>query len=419
MTELARGSVAVLSVAGPVALIATSIVLAGVAVSSRGRSAWMLGRRGLHGRRPSPSRQLLMGLAIPLIAVTATSVALAFERELREGPNRVLYGLVEDDADDLSWLLQTDTRHFMNDSRLPAGAASDAIRDPRTSLLWSQLTDITPTVGLPITSLVMARSAPGSSDAAPTRVDPASARCALSRGTCVLAAGEAIADPDVAAVGATFTLHARRLRVVAHTSRPTSLLNRAVVFVHPAMFDRTGSARDVPFAAVASGAAGRAALRAIRNRQAAPGQLDLRGTTQIADANRRFWAGNGTPILLILIVMVMIFGGVAYYASRKALHEQARAEIATLLAVGVPPQVLAIGELTRTALSAGVAALVGGPIAVAVVALANSQILGFHAVVQPLMVAASAGLMVIAGIGAIVGTAVRLRRVNLAEAMAA
>jgi hypothetical protein len=35
------------------------------------------------------------------------------------------------------------------------------------------------------------------------------------------------------------------------------------------------------------------------------------------------------------------------------------------------------------------------------------------------MVAASAGLMVVAGVGALVGTGLRLRHANLAEAMAA
>lgn len=192
-----------------------------------------------------------------------------------------------------------------------------------------------------------------------------------------------------------------------------------VVFVHPAAFDRSDGTRESPFAAIAAGPAGRGQLDAIRSGQPTPDGLEVRSTAEIAEANRRFWAGNGTPLLLILIVMVMVFGGVAFYASRKALHEQARAEIATLLAVGVPPQVLATSELVRTALSAGMAALIGGPLAIAIVAVANAQILGFHAAVQLSMVAASAGLMVIAGIGAIVGTGVRLRRANLAEAMAA
>ena len=379
----------------------------------------MLGRRGLHGRRPSASRQLLMGLAIPLIAVTATSVALAFERELREGPNRVLARLVEDEGGALSWLMQADTRHFMNDSRLPANAVGAAEGAPATALFWSQLTDITPRTGRPITALVIARSQPGGAASAPAPVRAAGARCRVRAGRCALAVGEAVTDDDVAPVGATVTLRGRRLRVVAHTGAAASLLNRAVVFVHPAAFDRSGGAREAPFAAVAAGAAGRAALEAIRARQPAPQELEVRSTAQIAGSNRHFWAGNGTPLLLILILLVMAFGGVAYYASRKALHEQARAEIATLLAIGVPPRVLAASELVRTALAAAVAAIVGGPLAIVVVGVANSQILGFHATVELSMVAASAGLMVIAGLGAIVGTGLRLRRANLAEAMAA
>lgn len=417
VTELARSSVAVLSAAGPVALLATCAALAVVAATPRGRAAWMLGRRGLHGRRPSVRRQLVLGLAIPLIAVTATSVALAFELELREGPNRVLYQLVGSAGDELSWLMQSDTRHFMNDSRLPATVVGQARGAPGVALFWSQLSDLTPRTGRPITALFIARDAPdGRRDVA---VDRATARCHAGADGCAVAVDEAITDDDVARVGAIVTLRGRRLRVVAHTAEAASLLNRAVVFVHPGAFDRTGGAREPPFAAVAEGSRGRATLQNIRARQASPDELEVSGTAQIADANRRFWAGNGTPIMLILIVLVMVFGGVAFYASRNALHEHARAEIATLLAIGVPPRVLAAAELVRTALSACVAALIGGPLALAIVALANSQILGFHAAVKPVMVAASAGLMVIAGIGALVGTSMRLRRVNLAEAMAA
>jgi len=419
VTEIARDSVSALSAIGPVALVVTGVALAVVVASPRRRSAWMLGRRGLHGPRPSPRRQLLMGLAIPLIAVTATSVALAFERELREGPNRVLYRVVEDRGGELSWLMQADTRHFMNDSRLPAAAVADVRRSPAAALFWSQLSDVTPRSGRPITALIIARSAPGGAAAAPVQVDPPTARCSVSSGACRLAADEAVTDDDVAPVGSAVTLRGRRLRVVAHTAQAVSLLNRAVVFVHPAAFDHSAGSREQPFAAVAAGANGRAGLDAIRTRQAMRQGLEVRSTAQIADANRRFWAGNGTPLLLILIVIVMVFGGVAFYASRKALHEQARAEIATLLAVGVPPHVLATAELVRTALSACVAGLLGGPLAIAIVALANSQILGFHAAVQLTMVAASAGLMVIAGVGALVGTGLRLRRTNLAEAMAA
>ena len=419
VTELARDSVAVLSATGPVTLLVTCVALAVVVATPRGRSAWMLGRRGLHGRRPTPRRQLLMGLAIPLIAVTATSVSLAFERELREGPNRVLYQLVGNAGDELSWLMQADTHHFMNDSRLPATAVADERPPPGVALFWSQLSDLTPRSGRPITALVIARGAAGGGAAAPAPVDRSTARCRVVAHACAVAVDEAVTDDDVAPVGAIVTLRGRRLRVVAHTATAASLLNRAVVFVHPAAFDRSGGAREPPFAAVAAGARGRATLDGIRARQASPDELEVSDTPQIADANRRFWAGNGTPIMLILIVLVMVFGGVAFYAARKALHEQARAEIATLLAIGVPPHVLATAELVRTALSACVAAVIGGPLALAIVALANSQILGFHAAVQPVMVAASAGLMVLAGIGALAGTAIRLRRANLAEAMAA
>jgi hypothetical protein len=422
VTEFARDSVSALSATGPIALALTCAALAVVVATPRGRSAWMLGRRGLHGRRPSARRQLLMGLAIPLIAVTSTSVSLGFERELREGPNRVLFQLVGGDGRELSWLMQADTRHFMNDSRLPSMAVARLRRSPATVLYWSQLSDMTPRTGHPITALIIARSGGGRDgvrESAPVPVDAGTARCRVTASTCALTDGEAVTDDDVAPVGATVTLRGRRLRVVAHTAKAASLLNRAVVFVTPAAFDRSDGSREAPFAAVAAGGPGRAALDAVRAGQAAPDELAVSSTAQIADANRRFWAGNGTPIMLILILLVMVFGGVAFYASRKALHEQARAEIATLLAIGVPPRVLGAAELVRTAISACVAALIGGPLAVAIVALADSQILGFHATVELDMVAASAGLMVVAGIGALVGTGLRLRRANLAEAMAA
>ena len=257
VTELARDSVGALSAIGPVALLATCLALAVVVATPRGRSAWMLGRRGLHGRRPSPRRQLVMGLAIPLIAVTATSVSLAFERELREGPNRVLHQLVGGEGNELSWLMQADTRHFMNDSRLPAKAVAELRRSPATALYWSQLSDLTPRAGRPITALIIARSGPGGRGSVPVAVDPATARCRVAAGACVLACrrgghrrrrGAGRRDGDAA--------RAPRCAIVAHTGEGRRACSTGRwCSSRPAAFDRAGGTREAPFAAVAGGAA--------------------------------------------------------------------------------------------------------------------------------------------------------------------
>jgi len=416
VTDAARACVGALTTVGPAALVLACVVLAIAGTTAVGRTSLALGLRGLTGRRPSVPRQALAGLAIPLIAVTAATAGLAFERELREGPNRVLYRLIGDARGDPQWLMQADTRHFMNDSRLPASVVTAAATSRRATIFWSQLTDITPRGRRSITALVV--SSLGPAGPVPVSVDGPTARCRISGGRCALEPDQAVTDADVAEIGERILLRGRPVTIVAHTAIPASLLNRAVVFVNPGAFDRAGGPRESPFAIVAAGAGGRTALQAIQRAYRAPGELEIRDTASIASANRRFWAGNGTPIILILIVLVIVFGGVAYYTSRKAASEHAHVALATLLSLGVPPRVLASAELVRGTVSALVAACVGGALAAAIVRLANSQILGFHATVNVAMVAASAGLMVLACCAALVGSWIRLRRTSLAEAMA-
>ena len=249
-------------------------------------------------------------------------------------------------------------------------------------------------------------------------VDAATARCRVTANACALADGEAVTDDDVAPVGSTVTLRGRPLRVVAHTAKAASLLNRAVVFVTPAAFDRSDGSREPPFAAVAAGGPGRSALDAARAGERTPDELAVSSTAQIADANRRFWAGNGTPIMLILILLVMVFGGVAFYASREALHEQARAEIATLLAIGVPARARrrrarAHGDLGGRRRDHRRAA--GGRDRGAG-RLADPRLPCHRRARHGGGERRADGR---GGIGALVGTGLRLRRANLAEAMAA
>lgn len=394
VTQVARSTVDLVKEVGPVVLAAGLALSVAGLLRRAGRTELRLALRGLvGGRRPWP-RQLVLGLAIPMLAVASLSVSLALEHELRNGPNRMVQRLAGPGAAHAQWLLQTGTNHFMNDSRLPAGLATDARRAPATVTVWSQLADVVDGAGHRSTSLVLARAGGTGDRGTPFAVVTATARCVLHDRGCAPGPGQAIVDADLASPGDVLHVRDHTLRVVANFAQPASLLNRAVVAVHDSAFDLPDGTRERPYAIIAPTAASAAAL--VRRIAGRPDRaaVQLRSTASIQAANATFWAGNGTPILLILILLIVAFGTIAYFTARRAAQEQAKPALATMLALGVMPGVLARAELARTLVSTLVAGAVALPLACAIVDLADSQILGFHAAVSLRMVLASMGMMV-------------------------
>lgn len=394
VTALARHIINVIEFAGPPLFGLTTLYMALLPLRQSGRQALLLAHRGLTGGRRHWWRRVVAGLAIPLLTVTSISVSLAVEREIRNGPNRMLGEIIDSAGPDAKWLLQTGTDHFMDTSRLPRSAAGWASRLPGTETIWEQLSAVTARSGSATTSLILARSVAPGMPTPSYAVQPVGAQCRPRDGRCSPQSGQAIVDSDVAPVGARLMLRGRPLTVVAHFKAPASLLNRAVIVVSPSSFMADGVMAP-PFAVVAGSPRAIRVLDALAHRSR--GALEVRTTHAIESANERFWAGNGTPISMILILLIVAFATVAYFASRRADQEQARASLATLLAVGVKPRVVMQTEIVRAWINSLVAGTVGVPIGIMIVDLADSQILGFHAGVNAVMALSAMSLSILVG----------------------
>lgn len=417
VTELARSSVDLIKDVGPAALALALVATLPGLLGRSGRTELRLALRGLvGGRRPRP-RQLALGLAIPLLAVSSLSITFALEQELRNGPNRMVGTVAGPGAQDASWLLQKGTNHFMNDSRLPGRLAVGARLTPGSVTLWSELTDVVEADGDRSTSLLIARARGAGDRGVPFAVDEETARCAAPGARCTLGEGEAIVDEDLARPGGLLQVRGQTLRVVGNFADPASLLNRAVVAVHASAFDRPGGSRERPYAVIAPNELSGSMLARQVAGHTERDAVQVRSSASIRAANATFWAGNGTPLMLILVLIIMAFGSIAYFAARRGAQEQAKPALATLLALGVAPGVLARAELARALLSTLIAGVVALPIAHVVVELANSQILGFHAEVTLTMVLASMGLMVVVAATTALLLYTRVRALDVPRAM--
>ncbi len=423
ITAAARAVLHAVRIAGP-GVAGLGLVLVMAAVTTRpGRARLKLALVGLSGEaRRRSSTLFLTALVVPSIAVTVLAVSLALEAEVREGPNRMVDRLVAGVGEpaDLTWVMQSGTEHFMNDSRIrdSAEAAFSASSSPGVLAYWSQLAEIGFADGGRQASLVLAPAqGEGVSLLAP-EVDPTSAQCELENGRCHLEPHAVVADADVGGIGEVVTIRGRDLRIVAHPLDPMSLLNRAVVFTSPDLFrapsDATPDADAYGFIVAGPDSRSRAeeflASTALND-------VQLISTADVEEANSEFWAGNGTTLVLLVIAMTTLFSGASLYNARRASQEQARVSIATLRAIGLTPARSVSVDLTRTLLLTVGAAVIAAPCAAAVIALTNAGILGFHAMVTPTMVVAGAGILVLADL---VGSGVlwlRLSRASIVEAI--
>lgn len=417
ITSLSKALIAAIRDAGPIATVAAIAAILASLLTAPGRARVRLSLTGLAGvTRGSGWRRAASAVLVPGLAVSVLSVSLALEQEIRTGPNRVIDQLAAParTAGGIAWVFERGTSHFMDDSRIPGAGAVITDPEPGRWPFWSQLAIVRygsdDQAGLLFATPATADTA---SPLAPV-VDTASARCTLRNGRCALEPGQAVTDADLAPIGAHLVIRGRTLTVVAHSRRPVSLLNRAVVFVPLDLFTQPGGIQTEPYGLVVAGpdAMGRAKRLA-----ASMPDTEVLTQQQLLNANSRFWAGNGTPLVLLIIALSALFAGTAMYASRRAIQEQARVSIGTLRALGLTPGRAALVDLCRAFLVALAAGVIAAPIAIGLTAAANAAILGFHASVTPLMVLAAIGVVVVSDV---LGTVVLwryLRRASIVEAI--
>ncbi len=416
LPTVATDALAIVRAVGPaVALLGVLVVLAHL-TSMGGRARLRLARRGLSGGASSRTRRLVAGTLIPLLGIAALTVSIALEKEVREGPNRMIARL-QRGADDqnLAWIMQAGTGHFMDTSRLPAALTNAAASDPaRFQVLYEQLALIERPGRNPDTGLVL--GLPQQS----TLLAPAVTRdstCTQNEGRCLLQPGEAVADADLYPMGTRLWIRDRQVTVTGHTREPYSLINRAVLFTRSDMFRRTDGTMEPAYAVLSVGPDSPSHAQRLVASTPTPGALEVLSPSQLQRENTRFWAGNGTPLILLMIALSATFCGVALYAARRALQQREHVVLGALQSLGLRPGQASSIDLLRATLATLLAAVGAAPVAYVLVHVTNAGMIGFHAPVEPIMVAAAAGLIIFANL---IGTAVlwaRLRSSSVVEAL--
>jgi len=416
ITTWAQAVVTAIRWVGPV-FVGLALLLLGVYLaSSTGRARIRLALRGLKGKRRMLARSLLAGTLVPALGAMALAVSLSLESEIRDGPNRVLVqlsGLA--DSSRVAWILEKGTGHFMDDSSLATMQHISGTYSANIIPFWSQLALVDTPRGQ-LAGLVVALPIPSGSLVFGPLVNASTAKCSLVRDRCRLGAGQAITDGNAASVGKHITIRGQQLTVAANPDQPVSMLNRAVVFVAPSLFQLSGGSMAAPYGAIVGGpnpaqeARAYVDLHHIQN-------FEILTESQLEANNSAFWAGNGTPLILMIITLSALFSGVALYAGRRASLEQARVELGTLRTLGLSAWHACAVDLCRALIKALVGSVLAWPFAVALINVTDAQIFGFHGELTAPTMAAGCGVIIAANIFGTMAMWQVLRRSSIVEAI--
>ncbi len=404
VTTIVRTVMRVATIGGPILVgCAFFVILRPLVAGKGGRWRFKLAIRGVEPMS-SRWRQLVAGTLVPVVGLVALNVSFAIEEEIREGPERAIEGLVAATHGEASWVLQAGTQHFMNDSRIPNGSADTLIQLAADSgiaagafeAVFSQIQ----IKGRVVTSHIF--SAPEGSPLLPNLQSCIREDCRIGERGVIADAGEGIP------VGSTVSIRGHTFDVVAHSTAPRSLLNRAVFYVTPEGFRRFDAPNETRYGVVI--AADRSVTEALVAEAGLSDSTDVQTTADLLEANRTFWTGGGTPLVLILISMVGILGGASLYAARREEQEHHRELLGTMWALGLTRPATIEIDLIRAVTKVLLGALAAIPIAWLIVQAMNAAVLGFNAVMRPAHVFASAGVFLLAAGSGVAVMAWRLRQ---------
>lgn len=393
LTQLARSVVDGLRLVGTPVSLAAVLVLAGMALTPRSRRRLMLAGRGFQARSGPSWRLWTAGILLPMLGITALAAAFAIESEIRDGQTRLAQGveaLVPPGAGQPFWVLAPGTDHFMDTSRVPlgrfGGAAPGAARS--TSVLAVpfrlDLAVVTRQSGERITGLVLG---PGEAGDALSPPVAGPNDCQHQERRCLLKPGEVVVDrEDGYALGESTTIRGEPYRVVGFFDRPMSLLNRTVVYANTTT---AGYPQD-PFGYVAF-APDRATVEA-----AAGPDVQVLSAAEVRAYNAQFWSGNATPILMLLILLIAAFGGAAIFSAQRAEHLAVRPVFRTVRAIGLTRSEAGQIDLAHGLLRVAIPIVPALVLARLAIAALNWAVLGFHARVDLLTLAAAVGVVIAA-----------------------
>lgn len=385
LTGASRSVVDALRLLGPPVCILASAFLLAMLSSRRSRSRLLLAGRGLQHRSGPRWRVWVSGVMLPLLGISALTSAFSIEQEIRNGPNRMIGGvkdLVSQDDRPAYWVFAAGTDHFMNGSALPASADSLAFPpDVSAAAFTLNLSTIERASGQSVTGLVLGPTSGPDSHSGPKA-------CVAAPSICSLTPGDLMADrSDGYSLGEEVHIRGTAYRVAAYFDRPMSLLNRSVVYAVP----RNPSAAAT-YGLVATGE--RAEIEAATK----SADVQVLSTAELEGFNSSFWSGNGTPILMLLILLIAVFGGAAIFASQRAEHAAVRPVFRTIRSLGLTSVEAAQVDVARGLLRLLIPAAPALLLSWFTVKLLNASILGFHASISAATALAAIGVVVLASV---------------------
>lgn len=397
--------VRVLLVAAPAVVVLAGLfivrplVMGGVA----GRKRIRLSFRGLaHGG--GELRTVGRLVILPVVGLTALTVSFGIEQEVREGPSRVIEGMTN--RKPTSWVLQSGTDHLMNVSVIPEPIATATIEAVRragfeAAPFYASLASID-TGERVVTGHVFA--APPQARMNPVPVEGHG--CQSPDGSpCVFASDDhALVDSaNGIDVGDRLRIRGESFEVVGYSSTPRSLINRLVVYVSVGGFARVEGSLE-PYGLLVAGEQGQV-LDVVDDNS-----LQVLSSAEVREANEDFWAGNGTPLLLLLIGLISLFAATSTYLGQRAEHEQNRVVLGTLWAIGLTRNQMIEVQLVRSLMAVLCAAPIAWLASGVLLRAANQSILGFSADRTLRHLLAASALLVIGAVAAAMSLAHQNRK---------
>ncbi|MGH1502968.1 MAG: hypothetical protein ACRBI6_05390 [Acidimicrobiales bacterium] len=394
---IARAIVGGIATVGPIlCAVGVAYVSAALLGPRPRRARYALARRGF-----DPEGHLIpldRGVVLATAAIVSLAVSFAIEEEVRVGPNRAIDQLLPEGAE--TWVLQHGTDHFMNNSAIDPASAEQVLAqlsDMGEGAVLVSGTLASVTVGEDrVTGFVFAL--PTSQNPVPRRGHTCESEsdqpCLLPRSGAIVDAGEGVG------IGDSISVRGVPLEVVAHPERPRSLLNRLVVYV-----DHEAFARIEPgsrYFAIATTAP-------VAELGPLPAGLEALSTDELRQRNEAFWAGNGTPLLLLLILLVMTFASTALYGALRTDYDRHRRLLSTLWALGQTRTEMLDTFLLRSLHLTALAAPPAAALSWILMAASSATILGFNGRITLLHLLGATGSVIACSLATISALAVATR----------
>ncbi len=435
LNEMGRNTVDVMTQYSPYMLLAGGAFVGGLALSRNrlDQSKLRLANRGLDYNNKNRLQSAFAGTLIPAIGAIALTTSFSIEEEIRTGPNRVISAIEadisdQDDNRDLYWVLQDDTDYFMNTSSI----SFDDKKEQKNFFAQAENNnelDILP-FHLDLTEIDMPQNhrhnhqpalvigAPSEDKTTPSPIYPETetSDCMKAENSCVLESDELIIDTNEGInIGDTITVRGEEYNVAGLAKDSRSLLNRLAVFTSQEGVERFRKSDDNSYYGLAVEAESLEDIEELLQEFGMDDSQEILSTEELLDNNSEFWEGNGTTLMMLLIMNISAFGGISMYERKRAEQEYNRSDIATLRSLGMSVKDIAQIDFARATITTAKASIPVMPVSYVVSEMSNVGIAGFNSEIDSAMVAGAAGTILTAKTAGVALLTKRLRKISPAE----